>query len=338
MAHQPQNFAEDYRDDPDHDAEAIAELAGGTQKTNSRSELRTLIATRRAAVRAIHLPFAAQQDLEDALDEAWCGADQLREAGLPQPAVPVLAGSFSGKSSGARQYVKKVNAEYERDNRRPPVIYVKLDTDGTVGSLATDILTGIGVMRPNALAADKRWSRARQEIRENGVSLLILDEFQRAGRRPTISPVIAGKILDIVDDGDCACAFVGKTSAEQVFASCPDLKNRLDAPVRMPPLRWDRDHDEFTLFADGFDQALVDAKITRVKSGFGQKKLAQLLLEASNGLIGQFSRIIETAVIAITREGHEVITYQDLSDAVEDWSVANGRIGYNPLTEHGTLM
>jgi len=136
-----------------------------------------------------------------------------------------------------------------------------------------------------------------------------------------------------VDDGDCACAFLGKTSAEQVFASCPDLKNRLDAPVQMPRLMWINDSAEFMAFADAFDQALVDANITDIKSGFGEEDTAKLLLEASNGLIGQFSRIIETAVIAITRDGQQVITRQDLSDAVDDWAIANGRIGYNPFTQ-----
>ncbi|MDG5746884.1 ATP-binding protein [Qipengyuania sp. XHP0207] len=324
---------EDYRDDPDHDEAAIETLASAITERDAKAQLRKLIATRRVAVRAIHLPFAAQQDLEDALDEAWCGAVELRNAGLPQPAVPILADSFSGKSSGARNYVKKVMGSLDAGPGTIPVVYAKLDTDGTVGSLAADILRGCGEKRPNSLSGEKRWDRARQAIRKRGVCLLILDEFQRAGRRPTISPVIAGKLLDIVDDGDCACAFLGKTTAEDVFASCPDLKNRLDSPVKMPRLRWITDSAEFMAFAEGFDQALVDADIIDLKSGLGDADTAQLLLEASNGLIGQFSRIIETAVIAITREGQRVITRQDLSDAVDDWAIANGRIGYNPFTQ-----
>jgi len=323
---------EDYRDDPDHDEAAIVSLASAISERDAKAQLRKLIATRRVTVRAIHLPFAAQQDLEDALDEAWCGAVELRSAGLPQPAVPILADSFSGKSSAARHYVKSIMEGPDVEPGTIPVVYVKLDTDGTVGSLAADILRGCGEKRPNSLSGEKRWDRARQTIRNRGVYLLILDEFHRAGRRPTISPVIAGKILDIVDDGDCACAFLGKTSAEQVFASCPDLKNRLDAPVHMPRLRWVNDSAEFMAFADAFDQALVDADITDIKSGFGDEDTAKLLLEASNGLIGQFSRIIETAVIAITRDGQQAITRQDLSDAVDDWAIANGRIGYNPFT------
>jgi len=126
-------------------------------------------------------------------------------------------------------------------------------------------------------------------------------------------------------------AFLGKRDAINVFKSCPDLMNRLDAPVQIPPLRWATNREEFVAFADAFDQALVDANITKFKSGLGEWATAQRLLEASNGLIGQFSRIIETAVIMITRDGNDAITQDDLRDAVQEWSIGNQRISYNPF-------
>ena len=326
------NDHEDQHDDPDHDRTTILEVASSSETAERFSAEHVLIAKRRVAVRSINLPFPPQQDLKDALNEAWCGADDLRTAGLPQAIVAALGESFMGKTSAVTRYAQEVGQRFRTSGKTCPVIYTKVDSDGTVGSLATDILRAMGERRPDNLTPEKRWNRARQAIRDQGICLLILDEFQRAGRRPTISPVIAGKLLDIADSGDCALAFVGKHSSEQVFKSCPDLKNRLDAPVRMNPLRWETDHADFRAFADGFDQALVDAGIIRRKAGFAEFETAQLLLEASRGSIGQFSRIIETAVIAITREGHEVITRQDLSDAVGDWSIPSGRINYNPFT------
>lgn len=339
---------EDFRDDPDHDVQQLAEIAVRSPVTPApaapspeaaeRMRLMRLLAERRLAVRGINLPYAPQQDLRDALDEVLCGVDLIREAGLPQPTVHLLADSFSGKSTGARTYIREVMARGEHRPGTIPVAYAKLDTDGTVGSLAADILTALGEKRPTALTPDKRWDRARQAIRDHGVQLFIFDEFQRAGRRPTISPVIGGKILDIMDGddktgGDCAIAFLGKRTAISVFKSCPDLRNRLDRPVTMPPLIWTTDGEDFMEFADAFDQALVDAGITAVKSGLGKEESAKLLLEASNGLIGQFSRIVETAVIMITREGHDAITRTDLRDAVQEWSIGNGRIGYNPFVK-----
>jgi hypothetical protein len=128
-------------------------------------------------VRAINLPFAAQQDLEDALDEAWCGAVELRNAGLPQPAVPILADSFSGKSSGARNYVKKVMGSLDAGPGTIPVVYAKLDTDGTVGSLAADILRGCRTAfparsggierdRPSAIGvcASSYWTNSNEQV------------------------------------------------------------------------------------------------------------------------------------------------------------------------------
>lgn len=329
---------EDYRDDPDHDApNAIWIGYSMPVEKSEKATLHATIAQRRVAVRSIHLPFEPQQDFVDALEEIRCGAEALRQAGLGQPAVALLGGSFSGKSSEARIYADATNREHGGANGEICVVYAKLDPDGTIGSLAGDILAGLGAIRPMSLTAAKRWDRARNEIRNKRVSVVILDEFQRANRRPTISPIIAAKILDIMDDGDCAVAFVGKQDAKSIFDGCPDLKNRLDSPVWISPLRWDNDSEAFMKFVDEFDQALVDADITDFKSGFAKEDVAQLLLESANGLIGQFSRIIETAVIAITREGHRIITRQDLSNAVDDWSIANERIGYNPFIRAGSV-
>lgn len=345
MTYQDENL----RDDPDHDVDAIPAAAsahhGGPMPEAAERRARyRLISERRLRLRAIVAPYGLQEELHDALDEAMCGADELRAAGLLQPAVHLLADSFSGKSSGARRYVREVLGRGEHRPGTIPVAYAKLDTDGTVGSLATDILTALGQPRPNALTPDKRWLRARQAIRDCGVRLLILDEFQRAGRRPTISPVIGGKILDIMDGdgimdrdavqgGDCAVAFLGKHNAINVFKACPDLRNRLDGPVQMPKLIWRRERADFIAFAKGFDHALVDARTLSLPAGLDEEETAQLLLEASGDLIGRFARIVDTAVIAMTRDGHGAITRQDLSDAVDDWAIANGHIGYNPFVK-----
>ncbi|WP_278391271.1 TniB family NTP-binding protein [Sphingobium yanoikuyae] len=331
-----QDADEDFREDPDHDVNQIVEAAAQPATASDRLRRLKLLAERRLLVRGIMLPYAPQQELHDACDEALYAAEALREANLPQPMVQLLADSFSGKTAGIKAYIADVFARAEHTEGTTPVAYAKIDTDGTVGSLAADILRALGERRPTSLSPDKRWERARQAIRDHGVRLFIFDECQRAGRRPTISPVIGGKILDIMDGdgtvgGDCACVFLGKTSASNFFDACPDLKNRQDTPVLMPRLRWTTDKDDFMKFADAFDQALVDGGVTKFKSGLGDEEIAQLLLEASNGLIGQFSRIIETAVIMITRDGNDAITRTDLRDAVQDWSIGNGRIGYNPF-------
>ena len=313
------NETEDYRDDPDYDAERLTGAG--------------LVAARRVLVRSIVVEYAPQEEFKTALDELLETAAIGR--GTPMPSVRLLAPSFSGKSTVARAYVASVLASGIHSESKLPVVYVKLDSEGSVGSLATDMLRAMGQRRPDSLTPEKRWERVRRAIMENGVLLFIFDEFQRAGRRPTIHPVIAGKIMDLMEDEECSCAiaFVGKTNAKAIFKASFDVGNRLDVPIQMGRLTWGNDDEKamFIAFADAFDQALVDKDIIAAKAGLGDEKTAELLLESSSGMIGQFSRIVETAVMNITRRGQHGITRGDLEQAVDDWAIGNERIKYNPF-------
>jgi len=322
----------DLLDDPDFDLEALQEVVSTlTGKPFDPENLtgHLLVAYRRLAVRSIRSPYPPQTDMYEAFEEMRVSAPLLRMARMPQPAVRILAPSYSGKSVGARDYVARIKEKLGKTSTS--AVYAKIDSDGSVGSIAADILRACGEPRPESLSPEKRWQRARRCLKARGVDLLILDEFQRAGRRVTIHPIIAAKILDILDDCDCAIAFVGKLKAKEIFKVTEDLGNRLDTPVSIGRLRWITHGDEFIQFADAFDEALVAAGVIKFKVGLARPDIAQLLLESASGLIGQFSRIIETAVINITRAGYDGITRQDLSDAVQDWAIGNQRIGYNPF-------
>ncbi|QXQ06234.1 TniB family NTP-binding protein [Sphingosinicellaceae bacterium] len=324
--------APDQLDDPDFDLDALQQRVSvltGKPLDPTKLTGHLLVAYRRLIVRGIRSPYAPQTEMDETFEEMRVAAPLLRMARMPQPCVKILAPSYTGKSVGARDYVRRIKVALGESTAS--AVYVKLDSDGSVGSLAADILRALGEPRPESLTPDKRWARARRCIKDRKVDLMILDEFQRAGRRLTIHPVIATKILDILDDGDCAIAFVGKLKAKAIFKATDDLGNRLDTPVSIGRLMWGIHQAEFTAFADAFDEALVDAGVITSKAGLGAPVIAQLLLESASGLIGQFSRIIETAVINITRDGHSGITRQDLSDAVQDWAVGNERLAYNPF-------
>jgi hypothetical protein len=133
--------------------------------------------------------------------------------------------------------------------------------------------------------------------------------------------------------GDAAVAFVGKLDAKKIFKATEDLGNRLDAPVSIGRLRWLTHSEQFMKFAGDFDAALQRSGVTSGPADLDDPEIAKLLLESARGLIGQFTRIIETAVINITRDGRTLITRQDLYNAVQDWCIGNERIGYNPFED-----
>lgn len=292
------------------------------------------VARARQLIGQISIPYPPQIELKVALDELRHTAALTR--GRPQRGVHLFGPSFAGKTTAAREHAKHVLATEDHPPGSVPIAMATIDPEGSLASVATDILRSLGEPRPDKGSAALRWERVWNSLPEREVQILVLDEFQRAARRPTMSPVIAAKVQDLMESGLCAVAFLGLEKAHDVFHSASDLCNRLDVPVTMTDLRWadDEDREMFADFVHLYDNALVESRVVSLRSGLADDvEQLQLLHEASNGLIGQFCRIVETAAISVVRNGHSCIAREDLVDAVDDWSIANRRIAYNPFRD-----
>lgn len=285
----------------------------------------------RDAMGAIVVPYAPQQEFRAAIEELSATARHSR--GRPQPGVHLFAPSYSGKTMGIIEVANAINGSGGEEFGSIPIAVARLDPEASVGSVATDMLKALKEPRPERGTAAVRWERVLDAIQRRKVEVFIFDEWQRLGRRPTVSPGIAGKIQDIMDAGLCAAAFVGKADGINIFRAYPDLQNRLDTPVTMPPLQWLRDDDRhlFIKFVRSYETALIAQGIVKFSCEMADESVAQPLLEASCGLIGYFCQIVQSAVISITRDDHDGITYEDLTRAVDEWGIGNNRIDYNPL-------
>lgn len=302
-------------------------MSGAWTDPRERSEA---VSTARAAIAGFAIPHGPQRELEIAIEELALTAIKTR--GLPQRGVNLFGPSFAGKSTAARRYAAKVLSLGQHRSGTVPIAVATVDPEGSLASMATDVLRALGEPRPDKGSTALRWERATQALRRKEVQVLVLDEFQRANRRPTMSPVIAARIQDIMEAGLCAVAFLGLESAREILRGAKDLANRLDAPVTMPPLRYSDpyERDLFHKFASQYDDALVKAGVTQLRSGFADDENLQVLMESSGGLIGHFARIVETAALANVRRRLPAISRQDMADAVDEWAIANNRIGYNP--------
>ncbi|WP_426266028.1 TniB family NTP-binding protein [Sphingomonas sp. LHG3443-2] len=309
--------------------EAITQ-EGRSERPSDRSRR---VAEARAKFRAIRLPYPRQDELVAALDELRL-TGQLSK-GQTQGGVRLIADTGSGKTVGAERFKAYVEAAGEHTPGSQPVVIATVDGSGTTRSIPASILKAMGVPRPEHGAEPVLWMRAFDALERHETQLLIIDEFNRAARRPTMSSAIATALRDVMDRGIVPMAFLATEEARDVFRRSPDLAGRLDAPVTMDPLDWlvEEDRDLFESFVSGLDDQLVELRILRTSSGFAIPKTAQTLCEASNGNIRQLCRIIETALAAVVRRDDPAIGIDDLADAVEDWSIANHCISYNPFRE-----
>jgi len=295
------------------------------------SEITARVAKARAAFKAIRLDHPAQIDLVAALDE-------LRMTGLASPGTPmggiqVLAAWGTGKSTAAamfKTYVEGLSAPAEG---RKPVVIATLDTTGTAKSVPMSILAALGSPRPDVGSEPRLWFRAKADLRDSAVEMLILDEIDRATRRPMMSAHIAGSLRDLADEGIVPVAYLGTEAARSLFRNCADLDERLDAPVTLNPLDLllEEDLEIFTVLVRGFDERMVADGILRRKSGLDDKTTVRLLGEASSGILRRLARIIETAMIAVVRRNGAAIEPADLADAVDAWAIPKGHIAYNPF-------
>lgn len=280
-------------------------------------------------IRRIRVPYAPQLEFDQALDELRTFTVDNR--GEPQPGVQLIARSYSGKTNVLKASAARING-LQPDGRISIAVAV-LEPEGSLASVAQDILTGLGEPRPERGDADLRWQRVRWALEERQIDTLAFDEFGRAGRSRTVRGIIAAKIQCLMDKGLCSVAFVGTEDSNKVFAACPDLANRLDAPVTMDPLRW-YDDEEQAIFVDlvrDYEREMVAQGFVDGPCGFDADKVAEPLIESCKGLVGCFSRIVETALMSVYRDGRRTIEVDDLVEAVDQWAVKKGVLDHNPF-------
>jgi hypothetical protein len=292
---------------------------------------------------SIRVSYPPQNLLVAALDEARHTAMSIRERRaatgqrIPMNVMRTIAHMGVGKTWGAEKLRDLCNPVDPEDTSRP-VLLVTLDTSGKQTSLPQGILKELKVRGWNhGNDPELLWSRAIDAMRDHGVELLIVDEINRAARRPSIGPVIGGDIMDLLVNGDVGVAFMGTEEALKVFNRCQPLKDRMKAPVVMKALDWliPQERETFTDFLAKMDQALVDHGLATELAGLGDDPVAKPLWEVCRGRLRPLCLLLEEAVTALHREqsGAGVLTVQILAQAVEDHSIPNEHVEYNPFTE-----
>ena len=148
---------------------------------------------------------------------------------------------------------------------------------------------------------------------------------------------VEGAMNAVLVKGDAAVAFLGTEEANKVFDRCPALKDRLKSPVVMKALDWLVDDEKATFidFLEKMDAELKEHGLTRAPSGLGAEAMAKPLWDVCRGRLRPLCLLLEEAVTALHRanDGTVCLTPEILAQAVEDHSIPNGVVNYNPFTE-----
>lgn len=324
-------------------SKALSNLRDGLATTERPSERSARVGDVAGKFSAIRVSFPPQNLLVAALDEARLTAlaiRQQREATgkrIPMPVLRTIAEVGVGKTWAAEKLVELCEPTDPEDRRRP-VIQITLDTTGKQVSLPRGILRKLGKRGwSHGNDPEVLWDRAIDAMREFQVELVIFDETNRLARRPTIGPVIGGDIMDLLVRGDAAVAFLGSQEANKVFDRCPALKDRMKAPVRMKALDWlvVDEKKYFINFLGKMDTAFKETGLTDTVSRLASESVAKPLWDVCRGRLRPLCLLLEEAITALHRSNDRalVITPNVLAQAVEDHSILNEIVNYNPFTE-----
>lgn len=294
----------------------------------------------------INVSYQPASELIAAFDEVRLTALGIREARLdtsvklPMPVIRTIAEMGVGKTTAAERF-ERMHRPADSDDSRRPVLIATLDTSGDQASVPAAILTALGKRGAKYGKSNVLWSRAFDALIEHEVEIVIFDEVNRAARRPTLGPVIGGDLADMLVIGQVGVAFLGTSEANKLFSRAPALRDRMKSPVLMKALDWDLEASDgsfpereiFMKFLDRMDDALESRGLTEEKSGLGTPATAKLLWEVCRGRLRPLCLLLEEAVSIVHRNGPPlIIDHEVLADGVENHSIPNEVISYNPFS------
>ncbi len=313
--------------------ENLPQSAPGVTRRETPSQAARRVGAAKVVFDAIRLPYALQTAAVARFDEVrWSAIG--REPGTPCSGAVLIAPKGTGKTEACRTLVRHAATEVPDGQKRVPVLHVSIEVEGTTGSVPTAILAALKEPRPDLGKEGVRWSKAVARLQRHGVELVLFDEFNRAGRRPTMSGPIALSIREkLLDPGICPVIIVGSEGANKVLANAPALLEVLDEQIDLDPLDWEiaEDAELFTDFVKRLDARLVCIGLLPEVSGLDDEEVARRLWEASSGRIRRLMKIVRFALGRALHDSAPAIDRSHLAAAVEAYAMRARLISHNPF-------
>lgn len=286
-----------------------------------------------AEVRSMKLPFEPQLA---AMGDLW----ETMETGLllkggKQIGCLMLDPTGCGKTTSAEAVAELACADDE--DGVVSVVHCRLPASGTAIGLFSNALAKLGDTHMNQARESRLLTNLCDRLEESRTKLLVIDETQQGAATSGIGGQIAAAVKLLLDTGVVPVALLGTEKAVEVLAKDRELAGRLSAPSSLAPLDWydDDDKEIWVRLLTSLDTQLVAQNTCTSEFGFADEKVAQDLIEACNGTIGQLMGMVRTAVREMARDGRKNLSEGDIVFAIDAWCVGYGFITHNPFGSNG---
>jgi hypothetical protein len=233
--------------------------------------------------------------------------------------IALIGESRTGKSTVLETFLGRHPAEELNDGWRFPILRVSTPSKPTVKGLAEVLLDAFDREEKVRGTENELTRRVRVLMRNTGVKMLMIDEFQHFFDKGTRAVMhhVADWLKLLVDAVGCSLVVAGLESCQAVIEQNEQLKGRFQAPIRMARFDWlaEKDCENFkrTLRAFG-DELQKQFDIPALDS----HDMAFRVYCATGGLMGYVSSLMRQVVCNATIANARCIKLEDLAIAHEE--------------------
>lgn len=243
----------------------------------------------------------------------------LLEPGVQHDGMCVCLPSGVGKSTAAAMLAASAAARAGVPVSEGPVLVVSLDVEETI-SVWSCILRELGDPYFDVGYPKNLKKRAIKLLKNRGVELIILDEFNHAVDRGQARHIM-NTVKEILNGGIAPVVVMGTNEEVERLPRNAAFERRMVHATDIGPLDWDTHEQDWRGFLQGLDRAIVELGILPVSSGLGSRKLAKALCESCGGIIGYAHWVVQDALTAVLRRGGRSIDQSDLAVSVNRFLV-----------------
>lgn len=250
--------------------------------------------------------------------------------------VIITGQSGSGKTTVLESYCNRFPRYEEPERSVTPVLMVITPANPTVKNLAEAILVALGDGYVNKGSAEEKTRRIYRHLVTCQVELLIIDEFHHFfdSRIGSEARKVTDWLKNLLNQAQIPVIVVGLPRAAMVIRMNEQLARRFSSALYLRPFSFDTDERrrEFRAVLK-----IIHSRLPIACPDLHEINMARRLYIGSNGLIDYVAKIIDEAVMLVSRDARPYIDLDVLATAFEESVWRDAPEVLNPFRSQSVL-
>ncbi len=211
-----------------------------------------------------------------------------------------------------------------------PVLSVTIPSPATVKSVVSKLLWELGDPAYERGTTSNQTIRLIGLMKDCGVSLVFLDEFQHFIDRDSakVLKTVSDWLKNLILDTKVPIVLIGLPEAETVFQFNPQLSRRFANRHNLSSFEWSVDSGrEFRTFLHAVESQLPLME----KSALASEEMALRFYYASDGIVAYVMKLIRYGTHLALRQGQEKLDFNVLATAFDKYVKADKPHKQNPF-------